>query len=163
MTFLGLPPYYVDKGGSILTKTLQQKPDAVVNGLIENNKTLGTFLSSFSCVNSTPTGSIAGTIQIKAATNIRTFSFGSNTPVIVATFKGNGFQIAEADFENVTVTEEGGKTESGCTLFVNGLRLTSSTWVGSLTIACPSGLRLVIFGIFKGTFNVLRSVSCDSL
>lgn len=146
-----------------MTKTLQLEPDAIVNGLIETNETLGSFLSSFSCDDSTPTGSISGTIQIKAATGTRTFSFGSDNPVIVATFRSGGFEIAEADFENVTVTEDGGETESECTLFVNGSRLTSSTWVGSIAIACPSGLRLIIFGVFGGTVNVLRSVSCNSL
>lgn len=137
--------------------------DGLVNGSISNGSTKATVVANVSCVDSVPTGSIEGTFKFFGGSSIRKFSYASNSPLIVATIIQDDVRSVGAIFTDVSVQENEFTPITGCTAFLNATRLTSTSWIGALTICCPDGKRFFFYGIFAGNATVNRQVFCQPL
>lgn len=138
---------------------LQVPPDVIINGQISSDTDVSASIdASYSCVFGSPEGTATGTFQ----TPVGSFTFSSDSITLISAVNEGGIQKTGAIFANVTVTETGGPTITGCTLFINGLRLSSGTWEGSFSISQPEVLGLVVlyYGTFTGVLNTARSVFC---
>lgn len=151
----------IHKGGVTLSVML---PDGVVSGTINANGTKASVSASVSCSGIVPTGSISGTLNFFSGgpTN-RNIKFASNTPVVVATLKTATLQSVGTEFRNVTIQENEFTPITGCTAFLDATRLSTNLWIGSLTIVCPNGTKLFVFGTFTGSVRVNRQVFCRPL
>ncbi|HWI54407.1 MAG TPA: hypothetical protein VNT57_01835 [Desulfobacteria bacterium] len=137
--------------------------DGLVNGSISSNSTKATVSADVSCINSVPTGSIEGTFQFFGGSSIRHFKFASDSPLIVATIRQNDVTSVGAVFDDVSVQENEFTPITGGTAFLNATRLTSTTWIGAITICSSDGKRFFFYGTFTGNTTVNRQVFCQPL
>lgn len=137
-------------------------PDGSVTGKIVGGDTTASFSAGVSCFGGEPSGSIAGKITTFTGIGTSTFNFSSSNAEIVGTLL-NDIQFVEGKFTNVVVKKDGVLVSSDCVAILTAQKLTSDSWVGSLSILCPEGTSLVVFGIFTGTVSVLKQVLCKPL
>ncbi|KNZ71167.1 hypothetical protein Tfer_0245 [Thermincola ferriacetica] len=140
--------------------------DGIVNGSIDNKKgTKATISANVSCQLFSPVGTVSGTVQFPRKFGLlQRFSFSSNTPVFVRTFKFGGIENVEAVFKKVTLINFDTNTATkNCVLTLVASQVVPNTWVGAFTIVCPNGQKIVIFGVFSGDVTVNRKVSCGVL
>lgn len=138
-------------------------PDGSVNGKISGGGTSASFSAGVSCFGGQPSGSINGTITTFTGTGTSTFSFNSSNAFIVGTVLSNNLQFVEGKFINVTLKQDGVLVSSNCEAILTAEKLTSNSWVGSLSIICPGGKELLVFGVFTGIVSVLKQVLCKPL
>jgi len=138
-------------------------PDGSVTGRISGNGTTASFSAGVSCFGGQPSGSINGSITTFTGSGTSTFSFSSSNAAIVGTLLSRNLQFVEGKFTNVTLKKDGIVVDSDCIAILTAEKLTSNSWVGSLSIICPEGTELVVFGIFTGTVSVLKQVLCKPL
>ena len=138
-------------------------PDGSVTGKISGGDTSANFSAGVSCFGGQPSGSINGTITTFTGTGNSTFSFNSSNAFIVGTLLSSSLQFVEGKFINVTLKKDGVVVSTDCVAIVTAEKLTSNSWVGSLSIICPGGKELVVFGVFTGTVSVLKQVLCKPL
>lgn len=137
-------------------------PDGSVTGNIRGGDTSASFSAGVSCFGGAPSGSINGTITTFTGTGTSTFSFNSSNAEIVGTLL-NDLQFVEGKFVNVTLRRDGVLVRSDCVAILTAVKLTTNSWAGSLSIICPDGTELVVFGVFTGTVSVLKQVLCKPL
>lgn len=137
-------------------------PDGSVTGRISGGGTTASFSAGVSCFGGEPSGSIQGTITTFTGSGTSKFTFSSNNASVVGTLS-NDVQFVEGKFNNVTLKRDGVVVATNCVAILTAQELTSNSWVGSLSIICPGGPELVVFGIFAGTVSVLNQVLCVPL
>lgn len=138
-------------------------PDGSVTGKIAGGGTTASFSAGVSCFGGQPSGSIQGTIKAFTGTGTSTFSFSSSNAAIVGTLLTSSLQFVEGKFVNVTLKKDGVVESTDCVAILTAEKLTSNSWVGSLSIICPEGRELVVFGVFTGPVSVLKQVICTPL
>ncbi len=136
-------------------------PDGSVTGYIQGGDTTASFSAGVTCFGGGPSGSINGTITTFTGSGTSTFTFLSDNAFIVGTLLSEGF--VHAEFDNVTLKRGSTVVSNNCTAFLTAKELTSNTWIGSLSIVCPGGTQLDVFGIFTGEVSVLQTVLCKPL
>ncbi|PKM41927.1 MAG: hypothetical protein CVV03_11075 [Firmicutes bacterium HGW-Firmicutes-8] len=137
-------------------------PDGSVTGRISGGSTTASFSAGVSCFGGQPSGSIKGSITTFTGTGTSKFSFSSSNAAIVGTLSSN-LQFVEGKFTNVTLKKDGVVVDTDCVAILTAEKLTNNSWAGSLSIICPEGTELVVFGIFTGTVSVLKQVLCKPL
>lgn len=138
--------------------------DGLVEGTIQGGGTEASVTAEVSCVNSTPSGNISGSIEFFDGRATRRVTFSSSDAVIVITRNTDSLQSVGAEFADVQVRDlTGGTTTRDCTAFLTATRLGSDSWVGSFEIVCPNGKTFFIFGVFDGETIVNRQVFCRPL
>ena len=138
-------------------------PDGSVTGQIAGGGTSASFSAGVTCFGGQPSGSIQGNIKTFTGSGTSNFSFSSSNAEIVGTLLSSNLQFVEGKFVNVTLKKNGVVISSNCVAILTAERLTSDSWVGSLSIICPNGKELVVFGVFTGPVSVLKQVICRPL
>ena len=138
-------------------------PNGKVRGTLVSGTTVARVRASVSCVNSTPNGTISGTISFFSGGQQRPFSFSSESPVVVSTIKSSNVSSVGAAFENVTVQENTFTPMTDCKAYLNATKVSHDTWAGSILVICPDGLNLFITGEFDGSVTVKKQVFCTPL
>ncbi|WP_418792437.1 hypothetical protein [Phosphitispora sp. TUW77] len=138
-------------------------PDGSVNGAITGGDTTASFSAGVSCFGGPPSGSINGYITTFTGTGTSKFTFSSSNTEIAGTLLTSSLQFVEGKYVNVTLKKDGVTVCSNCVAILTAAKLTSNSWVGSLSIICPDGKELVVFGVFTGEVSVLKQVLCKPL
>lgn len=138
-------------------------PDGSVTGSISGGDTTASFSAGVTCFGGQPSGSILGNITTFTGTGDSTFNFSSSNAEIVGTLLSSNLQFVEGKFTNVTLKQDGVLVSSDCVAILTAKKRTSNSWVGSLSIICPEGTELVVFGVFTGNVSVLQQVLCKPL
>lgn len=138
-------------------------PDGSVTGRITGGDTSASFSAGVTCFGGEPAGSIQGEIRTFTGAGTSTFKFSSSNASVVGTLLTNNLQFVEGKFVNVTLKRDGVVVSSDCVAVLTAEKLTSNSWVGSLSIICPGGTQLVVFGVFTGPVSVLKQVLCKPL
>ncbi len=137
-------------------------PDGFVVGNISSDSTSAKVIANVSCSNGVPTGKIFGVVETFTGKGITKYVFRSTNPYIVATIKNPSGVYSI--FNKVTlVNANTGFKIKDCTVVLNSYYHTSTTWVGSFTVICPTGKKLGVFGKFSGSLKVNRAVVCTPL
>lgn len=138
-------------------------PDGSVTGRIAGGDTTASFSAGVTCFGGQPAGSIQGEIRTFTGTGTSTFTFSSSDASIVATLLTSNLQFVGGKFFNVTLRRNGVVVSTDCVAVLTANKLTSNSWAGSLSIICPEGTELVVFGVFTGPVSVLKQVLCKPL
>lgn len=136
--------------------------DGIVSGTISGDSTKAKIAAKVSCINGVPTGTIYGEIQTFTGSGISKFVFNSSSPYVVVTTKNpNGIYSI---FQNVTLKNKTtNTTTNNCTVVLNSVSSSSTSWIGSITVICPNGKKLGVFGTFTGPLKVNNAVVCTPL